>query len=149
MTCHIPPGVQNCNPFDLMYTPSITWLGQVTPQAKGTSLLRFYSAVDGIRAGMKDAHTKVYVHLYNTISKFIPVFAPAFQNDDAAYIANMSEWFGIGPHDRIDLSTPAAAVRWALACNRQEVGLDPTTGKPWFTDAQYEAAAMMAYGLAP
>lgn len=146
---HIPPGVMACNPFDLMYTPSITWVGQVTPQPKGVRLLKFLTPIDGLRAGMKDAHTKVYVHRYDTIETFVDVFAPDNENDTAAYIADLYEWSGWKRGHKISLITVADNVLWAKLIVRQEVGfMDEVTKEPWYTDAQYETAAKMALGLA-
>lgn len=142
-----PPGYMLNNPFDLMFNPNITWDGQVTPQAPGTSLLAFDTAVEGLRAGMKDAHTKVYVDGLNTLNLFLPKFAPPESNDTAGYIANMSLWLGIGADDPIDISTVESMVLWAKCINRQEIGNDPITNLPRYSDALYAYAAELALGL--
>ena len=148
MTSHIPGGVTLFNPFDLMYSPVIIWLGQIAPKS-GSGLLGFKSPVLGIRAGMKDAHTKVYHDGLNTLDTFIPKFAPPSENHTEAYIAFMCGKIGIGPHDPIDLSTPAKLVAWALAISEQEVGLNPASRQPWFPATVYQEAANMVLGLDP
>lgn len=148
MTDRIPPGVVGNNPFDLMYTPAITWLGQVRPQPKGVRLLSFDTPMDGIRAGMKDGHTKVYVHGYDTLEKLVPIFAPAFENNTAQYIANVRGWLRMKPNQKLDLSTVNNLIDYARAMNRQEVGFNPATGTYWYPLSIYEAAAHMALGLA-
>ena len=130
-----PQGVINNNPFDLMYSYKIDWLGQVKPQQEGTRLLKFHSPFYGIRAGMIDARTKVYIHKYNTLDKFIPVFAPSNENDTEQYIINMAKWLCIKRTDIIELDTIEKLVLWAKCICRQEVGED------WFADTIFLAAA--------
>jgi len=140
----IPPGVTLNNPFDLMYDPHINWMGQIRP-ASGHGLLGFDSALHGLRAGMKDAHTKVYVHKFNTLEKFFYEFAPPNQNDTEQYIDHMSEWLPLGRKDLIELDTVAKLVNWGKCCNRQEVGFrDEATHTPWYTDDLYQYAARLA-----
>lgn len=144
MTNHIPLGITLNNPFDLMYDRTISWVGEIRP-ASGHGLLGFDTALHGLRAGMKDAHTKVYVDKLNTPVKFFYVFAPPNQNDTEGYIDDICEWLPIGRNDLIELDTVERLVRWAKCVNRQEVGFkDAATQTPWYTDETYQYAARLA-----
>lgn len=138
----LPPGVARKNPFNLVYVASIQHLGQLPP-APGSVFARYDTAVHGIRAGIVDVRTKVYVDGLTTLATLIPKFAPPSENNTAAYIAFMSEWLGIGPDDEIDLSTASLCVAWAKGQIQQEVGHAPD-GADWYSDDQYEEAAQLA-----
>lgn len=143
MTAVVPPGVARNNPFDIMYDRSIPWLGEIKPKS-GRGLLAFDTAIRGIRAGMKDAHTKVYVDKLDTLETLISKFAPPNENDTAQYIANVREWLGMKPKQKLDLSTRDRLVAYAKAINRQEVGYkDEDTKTYWYTDSDYMTAATM------
>lgn len=135
-----PIGVIKNNPFDLMYDPHYTWIGQIEPQPSGTRLLSFDTAVHGLRAGMIDARTKVYTHGYNTIDSFIEKFAPCIENDTEQYKDNMSLILNMSIKTDIVLKTTDDFIRWAKAICQCEVG----TG--WYTDAQFLSAARMVVG---
>lgn len=140
----VPEGVACNNPFDLM-DQGIKWLGR-TGSYRG--IVKFKSPVDGVRAGMIDARSKVYHDGLDTPNLFLNKFAPPAQNNTLAYIDFMCKKIGIGATDKIDLSTPAKCVAWAKAISEQEVGLNPKTRLPWFPDSVYEAAAANVFGLA-
>jgi hypothetical protein len=143
MSAVTPRGITQCNPFDIEYSPRIYWVGQ---QPGKDLFVTFDTPVHGIRAGMKDAHNKVYVDGLNTITKLISKFAPPSENDTVAYISHMSKVMGIKADDPLDLSTVEHLILWAKGIITQEVGHSPTGGD-WYSDQTYLQAAQMVLGI--
>ena len=64
------------------------------------------------------------LHNADTISKIIKTYAPASDNNnDAAYIANVSRWTGYGPNQHLDLNNNDTLSRLMAAMIRQEKGI--------------------------
>jgi hypothetical protein len=69
-----------------------------------------------------DANLKIYGSKYgiNTLGDVIRRWAPPSENNTAAYIKNASQWTGINPDAKIDLSDPAVRRQLEYAIFRQE-----------------------------
>lgn len=142
----IPEGVTLNNPFDIMLDPKISWIGQIRP-VSGHGLLGFDTAIHGIRAGMKDAHTRVYVDKLDTLELLIPKFDSSLGDDRASYIRNVRTWLMMTPNQKIEIDESGPLIAYARAIVREEVGLNPATDSDWFTNYQYMTAASMALSL--
>src|ERR1700723_1394375 len=108
----VPAGVSANNPFDIE-DQGIPWFGRT---GKRGTLVAFATPVDGIRAGMIDARSKVFHDNLNTINLFIKKFAPPAQNDTLGYIAFMCKKLGMRPTEPLNtlMSTSAGCIKWAL-----------------------------------
>ena len=71
---------------------------------------------------------KRYPKLYNasSIDSIIRTYAPASENDDATYIANVSKWTGFGAKQQLDLNNPEVLSKLMAAMVRQENGITIT-----------------------
>lgn len=69
-----------------------------------------------------DANLRAYGSKYgiNTLGDVIRRWAPPSENNTAAYIKNASQWTGINPDAKIDLSDPAVRRQIEYAIFRQE-----------------------------
>lgn len=99
----LPRGIRNNNPGNLVKT-NITWKGKI-PHSQNTDsrFEQFKELRYGIRAKMRDIITDIGKGK-NTINKLISEFAPAFENNTAAYIQSVATALGISGNDEIDLS---------------------------------------------
>lgn len=97
----LPLGIRNNNPGNLRYVPSIKWKGQIG-ENKGFAV--FDSVENGVRAMAIDLRTKIVTKKLNTLNKYIPIYAPPFENDTTAYINHVSRNTGIGANQAIDYS---------------------------------------------
>ena len=98
-----PAGLRNNNPGHLART-SIAWDGKIPfAQSQDKNFEQFYELRYGIRALMRDIISDVG-NGKNTIRKFITSYAPAFQNNTAAYILYVGEALGISPDAPIELT---------------------------------------------
>ena len=96
-------GLRNNNPGNLVKT-KITWDGEI-PHAQNTDghFEQFYELRYGIRALMRDIISDIKDGT-TTITQFISKYSPSFENDTAAYIANVANALGLGTHAILDLS---------------------------------------------
>lgn len=96
----LPRGLRNNNPGNLIRT-SIAWQGKVPHHLSTDSKFeQFYDLRDGIRAMMRDLVTDHGKGL-RTATALISEFAPAFENNTAAYIGIVSRMIGVGPVEPI------------------------------------------------
>ncbi len=96
-----PRGIRNHNPGNLVLT-TIAWKGKV-PNAQNTDgkFEQFTSPLWGIRAMFMDVRGDIEKDGLNTIRKLITSYAPAFENNTAAYIQSVVNQIGIGPDTKI------------------------------------------------
>lgn len=87
-------GIRNNNPGNLVKT-SDAWKGKV-PHTQNTDsrFEQFIAPEWGIRAMLIDIRGDITKKGQNTIRKLITSYAPAFENDTAAYIAAVSKATG-------------------------------------------------------
>ena len=93
----LPRGIRNNNPLNIRI--GNVWLGEV---AKPTDrhFEQFISMEYGIRAGFVILRRYIRRYGRNTITEIISSWAPANENDTAAYIARVSKMSGI-PADEV------------------------------------------------
>jgi hypothetical protein len=96
-----PRGIRNNNPGNLVLT-TIAWKGKV-PNAQNTDgkFEQFTQPLWGIRAMFMDVRGDIEKDGLNTIRKLITVYAPAFENNTAAYIQSVVNQVGIGADTKI------------------------------------------------
>lgn len=87
-------GIQNNNPFNLEFRPSINWRGQTGADGR---FVMFDTPVNGIRAGMINIHTKMTRDGLNTIRKLLNRLSPSFENPTENFIAFVSQRTGLAP----------------------------------------------------
>lgn len=111
---NLPRGYRNNNPLNLRISPN-RWLGKVTDNTDGT-FEQFSEMKYGYRAAIKTIQTYINKYGCRTLEQIISRWAPANENNTAAYIANVSHRTGfapsatIDPHSRTQLTALAAAM---------------------------------------
>lgn len=88
----MPRGLRNNNPLNIR--KGSVWVGMAKEQ-KDNSFVQFVSMEYGIRAAFVLLRTYIVNRKLNTIRLVISRWAPAFENDTEAYIANVVKWSGI------------------------------------------------------
>lgn len=112
--------------------------------------IRFDTAVDGLRAGMKVLlnyqRADELEHIQAIITKYAPpVVEGKIENDTAAYIADVAQHCGVNPLDYFDIEVPENLIRLAQAIVRHEEGKCPDPTLPfWYPDEVYQEAAEKA-----
>ncbi|NMF99560.1 hypothetical protein GPA27_19465 [Aromatoleum toluolicum] len=135
-----PRGERNNNPGNLVRgeTP---WEGEVPgPDARFAA---FATPEAGIRAMGKNLLAYQDKHGINTVEGIISRWAPASENDTAAYIRTVAGAIGVKPDAAIDLHDPATLQAVTKAVIRFENGRQP------YTDQQIDAGLAAATGKAP
>jgi len=133
----LPRGLRNNNPGNIRPNPKYTWYGQ-----KGTEhgYCIFDDIEHGIRAMAKDLKSKIGRGL-NTMSKYIPVYAPPEDNNNTqGYINRVSKETGFNPNTVLtaDKATLEKLVKAHIAV---EVGDDRAY---LITDAMISEGVAMA-----
>lgn len=111
---NLPRGYRNNNPLNLRISPN-RWLGKVTDNTDGT-FEQFSEMKYGYRAAIKTIQTYINKYGCRTLEQIISRWAPANENNTAAYIANVSHRTGfapsatIDPHSRTQLTALVAAM---------------------------------------
>ena len=117
-------GAELNNPINLKHNPNIKWKGEeVTHDPEGV-LCQFDTMVDGCRAGAIDILTAFLDHQRTTVTAIITPFAPpgVDNNETTSYIGFMSRWMGVQPLDHVDLTEPAALIKWMVGQIQFEQG---------------------------
>lgn len=99
----LPRGERNNNPGNIRWNANITWLGQIGKDEDGYCIFDYVE--HGIRAMAKDLSSKIRRGL-NTIAKYIPVYAPRFENNTDGYIARTSQLSGIAADAVLSIDEP-------------------------------------------
>ncbi|EIM14118.1 structural protein [Pseudomonas chlororaphis] len=98
-------GVRNCNPGNIDYNPANQWQGQLPPNpALEKRFARFDTPENGIRALGKVLLTYQRKHGLKTVKAIISRWAPAVENDTAAYVRAVEANTGTRPGAEIDLT---------------------------------------------
>jgi len=95
-------GYRNRNPGNIEHNPANKWQGLDTPPSDGR-FCRFRTHQHGIRALAMLLTTYQDRHGLRTIRGIISRWAPAGENDTAAYIAAVARRTGFDPADELDL----------------------------------------------
>lgn len=117
-----PRGIRNNNPGNLVLT-TIAWKGKV-PNAQNTDekFEQFTLPLWGIRAMFMDVRGDIEKDGLSTIRKLITAYAPAFENNTAAYIQSVVNQVGIGADTKIQ---PANYLKLLKAIIQHENGKQP------------------------
>lgn len=148
MTRPSPRGIRNYNPGNIERNGT-RWQGMALDQGKDSRFIVFSHPVWGIRAiartliTYQDARRARDGSRIDSVREIIERWAPASENDTAAYAKQVAKALGIGPDDETvdvyDYPTMRALVQ---AIVRHENGPGPLPGGHWYGDK------LIAEGLA-
>ena len=103
------------NPFNIRYNPNNKWVGQLSPV---NGFCRFLSLIYGVRAFAFLYRT--YINKYHvSVRQFVSRYAPAQENDTAAYVRTVCRLTGFAPDYFL---TSADLVRFGSAVLQVEQG---------------------------
>lgn len=112
-------GERNNNPGNIRLS-SAPWQGKVG--GTDTAFETFADAKAGIRALAVNLRTYQNRHGLDTVREIIARYAPASENNTAAYVRAVANAVGIGPDDQIDLSSDATLTALVAAIITHENG---------------------------
>ena len=92
-------GLDNNNPMNLKFRSDIQWRGQIGTD--GTFVV-FNTALNGLRAGMINIHTKFTRDGVKTVRGLINVLSPAFENPTEAFVSFVSGRLGVSPEQPLE-----------------------------------------------
>lgn len=134
-------GYRNRNPGNLEHNPANKWQGLDSPPSDGR-FCRFTSHQYGIRALAVLLISYQDRYGLRRIRDIIPRYAPASENDTAAYVAAVCRATGFGSDQELNLHAHADLRPLVLAIIAHELG-----GQPY--DARTVDEAMTMAGVAP
>lgn len=138
----LPRGIRNNNPGNMNRTAK-PWNGQSAAQPD-PRFASFDSPMWGIRAMMKQFMSYAKRGI-DTPREIIGEWAPASENNTAAYISNVSKAMGKTPDTVLDMKDVPTLISLAKAIVHQEQGPGISGYPPaWFPDAVYQQAAYSA-----
>lgn len=119
-----PRGIRNSNPGNIRISGT-PWCGKIA--GNDPSFETFDTAENGIRAMVKVLFTYFYKHKLNTIHGIISRWAPASENNTAAYVRAVAKHVGVMPdgHDPISLDNVNTLLKLVEAIIQHENGQQP------------------------
>ena len=129
-------GVRNNNPGNLRASGA-PWLGKLSPSGD-PAFEQFDTPEHGIRALAKVLLAYYRTHGLDTIGAIIGRWAPASENDTAAYVEHVCGRCGVSADQPIDLTVPDTLAAVTEAVISHENGTCP------YTVAQIDAGVTMA-----
>ncbi len=135
-----PRGVRNNNPGNIMKGDK-GWQGEV--QGNDPRYATFATPEAGIRAMGKTLLTYQEKHGLNSVEAIIARWAPATENNTAAYVATVAKAAGVKPDAPLNLRDPAVLTAVTRAMIQVENGKQP------YSDAQIATGLGAALGTAP
>lgn len=99
----LPRGIRDNDPGNIRPNKDNPWLGQINVD---DNYCVFSFIEYGIRAIAKDLHTKIAVRGFNTIAKYIPIYAPPTENNTPGYIARVESLSGIDANQILTADAP-------------------------------------------
>jgi hypothetical protein len=115
--------MRNNNPLNIEYQPRTGWIGQAIPGTDGR-FVRFTDMGYGVRAAalvLRNYQTK---HGLRTVAGIVGRWAPAVENNVAAYVASVNRHAGFKPGQQLDLFDNETLVKLIRAMARHECGVD-------------------------
>lgn len=140
MTTRTPRGIRNHNPGNIRRT-SDPWQGLATPQTD-REFFTFKTAIYGIRALARVLINYQDEHKLRTIRQIICRWAPANENDTAAYVTSVEKATGFEADRPLDMHKFVHLEPVVKAVIRHENGQQP------YTDAEIAKALVLA-GVEP
>lgn len=135
--------INNNNPGNLRYLPSIPWQGLADPPSNEQGFCNFITAAKGLRALAIDLRNQQTEHGLRTISKIITKYAPPNDNQTIPYILDVSRRTTFGPAKKLDLTNRSILAALMKAIIWHENGSCP------YTDEQIAAAVAEALPEGP
>mgnify|MGYP003418327386 FL=1 len=118
----LPRGMRNNNPGNIRIN-STAWQGKIpVNQNTDKSFEQFQTYAYGVRAMIKNLLTYYKRDGLTTIHGIISKWAPASENDTAAYVQKVSRSTGFGPNQKINLESIATMRSLVLAMTAVENG---------------------------
>lgn len=136
-------GERNNNPGNIERAPKkpIPWRGMSPDQSGDARFVVFITPYDGIRALARNALNAQRRHGCQTIREIISRWAPANENDLAAYIADVCKKVVHGPDDPILLGVSTTLEKLVRAIIHHE------NGRVIYDDETIDAAVKAALGV--
>lgn len=132
----LPRGLRNNNPGNLVRT-SIAWEGKIPHSQNPDSYFEQFTHLPyGIRALMRDIISD-YEKGKDTVTELISEFAPAFENNTAAYINTVAIYTGLGANEQINGLTKPVLIGLCKAIVLVENGAG---FNQYVTNTEYEQA---------
>lgn len=116
---HSIRGLRNNNPGNLVITKH-KWVGKIA-KGKDARFEQFEALKFGIRAQMMDVINDIKKGK-NTLTKLITEYAPAFENNTTAYVANVAKSVGLAPNEVIKTIDTNFILALSRAIYRVELG---------------------------
>lgn len=113
-------GIANKNPMNLEFRTSIQWRGQLGTDGR---FVVFDTALNGIRAGMINIHTKMNRDGLTSVRRIIERLSPSFENPTEAFITFVAQKMGVSPDQPLVFTQHIVAMSKAIV--RFETGQDP------------------------
>ena len=138
-----PRGIRNCNPGNIVREGD-RWDGLSASQDEDSRFCVFDDPKYGIRALARllltyhRRRTAADGSPIDTVAEVIERWAPASENDTAAYAAAVREDLGLEAGDYLDLEDPETLAHFVQAIIAHENGLQP------YDDDTIEAAVALA-----
>lgn len=122
----LPRGIRNNNPGNLVRSDT-SWQGEV--QGNDPRYSSFETPEAGIRAMAKTLVNYQDLHGLNTVRRIIARWAPATENDSAAYVSAVAKAIGVKPDQPLDLHDSGTIGPLMKAMIQVENGKQPYTDK--------------------
>ncbi len=129
----LPRGYRNNNPLNIRISSS-SWLGKVADNTDGV-FEQFSDIRYGYRAAIKTIRNYITKYGCRTIADIVSRWAPASENNTAAYIANVSSRTGIASNATISANSEEQITKIVYAMAISENGSTPAPDASAITDA--------------
>ena len=140
----LPRSVRNNNPGNLIYVPTIKWLGQTGPEDGQGRFAKFATPQHGWRACAKQIMTYKERYGLNTIRKIIDRWAPPNENNTEMYIRRVATALNVSPDETISVQDFATMKELVQAIADVESG-----GYKWDEKAGTRASVWPASTAGP
>ena len=113
-------GIRNNNPMNLEFRTGIQWRGQLGTDGR---FVIFDTALNGIRAGMINIHTKMTRDGLTSVRRIIERLSPAFENPTESFIVFVARRMGVSPDQPLVFTQHIVSMSKAIV--RFETGEEP------------------------
>lgn len=116
-----PIGFRQNNPGNLRSDGKTRWQGATGVPAAG-EFLSFSSPYHGVRAMARTLNNYGRLHNINSLEGVINRYAPAKENNQAAYLSSVRKRMGLKPGARLDLTDAGTLQKLVPAMGAHEIG---------------------------